>query len=319
MDRLASATSTARTPFRWPAIPMDRMTAAVEWPTLALTVAVYAMWAVATTWAAALWLPLGMALAVLAIAQHSSLTHEVLHGHPTRSQTLNEALVFPCLGLFVPYLRFRDTHLAHHRDTLLTDPYDDPESNYLDPVVWRRLSRPVQALLSFNNTLLGRLIVGPIVGQVSFMRVDWRAIRAGDRAVLRGWLWHVPAVALVIAWLSMAPMPFWAYLVCTYVALSILKIRTFLEHRAHERCSGRTVVIEDRGPLALIFLNNNYHVVHHMHPKVAWYRLPALFRRNRAHYLKRNHAYHYRSYGQIFRNYFWRAKDPVPHPLWPNG
>ena len=288
-----------------------------EWPTMLLVAAVYALWAVATTWAVALSLPLAMVLTTLAIAQHSSLTHEVLHGHPTANQTLNEALVFPCLGLFVPYYRFRDTHLAHHRDSMLTDPYDDPETNYLDPAVWQRLPRWAQGVLNFNNTLLGRLTVGPLVGLIAFCRSDWRAIRAGDRTVARAWLWQVPAVALVLLWVGLGAMPLWAYVIAAYCAMSLLKIRTFLEHRAHERCSGRTVVIEDRGPLALLFLNNNFHVVHHMHPSVAWYRLPALFARNRAHYLKRNHAYHYRSYGQIFRSYFLRAKDPVPHPLWP--
>ena len=289
---------------------------AIEWPTLALLVAVYVLWAVATTWFASLWLPLGMIVATLCIAQHSSLSHEILHGHPFRNQTLNEALVFPCLGLFVPYLRFRETHLAHHQDSKLTDPYDDPESNYLDPEVWNKMARPIRALMMFNNTLLGRLVVGPLIGQIAFMRCDFAAIRTGDRLVLRGWLWHLPAVALVLWWLSVAAMPIWAYLVCAYCALSILKIRTFLEHRAHERCSGRTVVIEDRGPLALMFLNNNYHVVHHMHPKEPWYRLPRLYARNSAHYLNRNDAYHYASYAEIFRRYFLRSKDPVPHPLW---
>ncbi len=297
---------------------MDRARAGyrIEWPTLAMLVGVYALWAIGTTWAAALFLPLGMALSILAIALHSSLTHEVLHGHPFRHRRLNEALVFPCLGLFVPYLRFRDTHLAHHNDAVLTDPYDDPEANYLDPEIWARLPVWYQRVLRFNNTLLGRLVVGPLIGQVAFMRADWRAIRAGDRAVLAGWLWQVPAVAPVLIWVHSAAMPLWAYLISAYAALSILKIRTFLEHRAHERCSGRTVVIEDRGPLALIFLNNNLHAVHHMHPKVAWYDLPRIYAQNREHYILRNDNYLYLSYAQIFRRYFWRAKDPVPHPLW---
>ena len=39
---------------------------------------------------------------------------------------LNEALVFPALSLAIPYQRFRDSHLAHHNDEILTDPYDDP-------------------------------------------------------------------------------------------------------------------------------------------------------------------------------------------------
>jgi fatty acid desaturase len=66
-----------------------------------------------------------------------------------------------------------------------------------------------------------------------------------------------------------------------------------------------------------LFLNNNFHVVHHMHPGVAWYKLPALYFGNRAHYLRRNDGYQYRSYAEIFRQFLFRAKDPVPHPIWP--
>ena len=290
----------------------------IEWPTWGLLVACYGLWALGTTAAAAFWLPLGMVLVMLAAALHSSLCHEALHGHPTRNDRVNSALVFPALSLAVPYLRFRDTHLAHHHDEILTDPYDDPESNYLDPAVWAGLPRWWKAVLRFNNTLLGRLLVGPLVGQIAFVRGDWRAIRAGDRAVLRAWLWHVPAVAIVLLWLGwVASMPVWAFALATYGSLSILKIRTFLEHRAHEKARARTVVIEDRGPLALIFLNNNFHVVHHMHPQVAWYDLPGLYRMRRDHYLGRNGGYVYRSYGQVFRQYLLRTKDPVPHPLWP--
>jgi fatty acid desaturase len=53
-----------------------------------------------------------------------------------------------------------------------------------------------------------------------------------------------------------------------------------------------------------------------MHPRVAWYRLPALYRANREKYLSRNDGYVYRSYGEVFRRYFLRVKDPVAHPLW---
>lgn len=301
---------------------MDRAARRVhtpEWPTLALLLACYVIWAIGTTWLSALWLPLGVVTTTLMIALHSSLTHEALHGHPFRNEGVNEALVFPCLGLLVPYRRFRDLHLAHHVDSILTDPYDDPETNYLDPAVWHRLPRGMQWLLMANNTLAGRLLIGPTVSMVAMIRGDWKAVRQGDRAVVQAWLLHVPAVVLVLVWVFWAQMPVWAYLLSAYAGFSILKIRTFLEHRAHERASGRTVVIEDRGPLALLFLNNNLHVVHHMHPKVAWYDLPALFRANREKYLTRNDGYYYRSYGEIFARHFLRAKDPVPHPLWSDG
>ncbi len=288
-----------------------------EWPTLALLACCYALFALGTTAVAALFLPLGIVLTALAIGLYSSLQHEIIHGHPFRDPRLNAALVFPALTLVIPYLRFRDTHLDHHLNAQLTDPYDDPESNYLDPAVWRRLPRPVRALLIFNNTLLGRLTVGVLVSQVAFMVSDWRAARAGDFRVRRGWLWHLPALVPVALWLGWAAtMPVWAYCVAAYAGLSLIKIRTFLEHQAHERAAGRTVVIEDRGPLALLFLNNNLHVVHHMHPRVPWYRLPELYAANRARYLARNGGYAYRSYGEIFRRHLLRTKDPVPHPFW---
>ncbi|MFV2052082.1 fatty acid desaturase [Aliiroseovarius sp. YM-037] len=277
----------------------------------------YALWMLGTTWLAAVFLPLGWVATCVAIALHSSLQHEVLHGHPFRSRRLSEAMVFPAIGLAIPYMRFRDTHLAHHRDSILTDPYDDPESNYLDPVVWQTLPGWKRFALSFNNTLMGRMLIGPIVSQWVFVKSDLRKIKGGDRAALAGWLWHVPGIALVLTWLiTVGAMPFWAYLLAAYGGLSLLKIRTFLEHQAHEKARGRTVVIEDRGPLAALFLNNNYHVVHHMHPAVPWYRLPALYQANRDRYLNRNDGYRYRSYGEVFRRYLFRAKDGVAHPLW---
>ena len=89
------------------------------------------------------------------------------------------------------------------------------------------------------------------------------------------------------------------------------------EGRSRQKARGRTVVIEDRGLLAFLFLNNNFHAVHHMHPRTAWYRLPALYRERTAHYLARNDGYRFRSYAGVFRQFFWKVKDPVDHPLWP--
>ncbi len=88
----------------------------VEWPTLGLLVAAYGCIALGTTWLATLSLPLAIVLTGIAISLHSSLCHEIIHNHPFRSRRLNEALFFPAVGLIVPYLRFRDPHLAHHRD-----------------------------------------------------------------------------------------------------------------------------------------------------------------------------------------------------------
>lgn len=280
--------------------------------------ATYVVWGVGT---AVLWdFSAGLAVVVtaIAIAQFSSLQHEVLHGHPFASTTLNEALVFPGLTLFVPYGRFRDLHLAHHHDPSLTDPYEDPESNFLDPAVWARTSRLMRIIHNANNVLVGRVTIGPALGLYLFLTEEVARLRKGDRAVARAWIAQGFGVALVFGWLlTVGSMPVWAYLIAAYAGFSLLKIRTFLEHRAHEAARARTVIIEDRGPLSLLFLNNNLHVVHHMHPDVPWYDLPAKYAANREHYQRRNDGYVFRSYAEVFRLYFLRAKDPVPHPIWP--
>lgn len=289
----------------------------VEWPTLLVMIATYLMLGLATTWLADISLPLSIFVTGIAIAQYSSLQHEVLHGHPFASKFLSEAAVFLGVTVYIPYIRFKDTHLAHHHDPILTDPYDDPESNFLDPKIWVLLPKFSQALLSANNTLLGRILLGPAVSVWSFVRTDVRAILNGNKHILNAWLLHAVGVAMVFGWLlGMDGMPIWAYLIAAYFGFGLLKIRTFLEHRAHDLARARSVVIADRGFFALLFLNNNFHSVHHSQPGLAWYRLPDLFARNSDHYLARNDGYFYASYAQVFRKYLLRAKDTVSHPLW---
>ncbi len=172
-------------------------------------------------------------------------------------------------------------------------------------------------VLAANNTLLGRMAIGPLLGTWRLWRDDLAALAAGDRRVAGAWLLHLAGVAPVVLWLALVgTMPWWAYAAGCYLALSILRVRTFLEHQAHERSGARSVIIEDRGPLSILFLNNNLHAVHHADPRLAWYRLPREYARRRDEWLRRNGGYSYRSYGEVFGRYLFSRKDPVAHPIW---
>jgi fatty acid desaturase len=257
-------------------------------------------------------------LLALSLTLFSSFTHEVLHGHPFRNSTLNAALVFPALGLLVPYERFRDTHLAHHNDPILTDPYDDPESNFVDPKTWIQWSVMRRVIYTVNNTLLGRMMIGPLIGLATFYTLDIQRLMAGNRPVIRAYILHGLGIIPVLIWfVTFADMPIWLYFVAVYTSNSILRIRTFLEHRAHERARCRSVIIEDRGVLSFLFLNNNLHAVHHACPNMPWYHLRAYYAGRRSAFLERNGGYAYRSYLEIMRLFLVRTKDPVPHNLWP--
>ena len=291
---------------------------AIEWPTVFLWLACWGLWLIGVFVLPMVSMLLAGVVLTLVLVLQSSLSHEALHGHPFASRRVNDGLAMVSLGLLVPYIRFRDTHLAHHIDERLTDPYDDPETNFYDPAVWARMAPWQQRIMQLNNTLLGRMLIGPLMSQVMFMRGDWREMRQGNRAIIGAWGIHLLSSALVITVVVTSPMPIWIYLMCCYFAMSVLKIRTFLEHRAHQYSTARTVIIDDKGPLAFLFLNNNLHAVHHLHPQVAWYNLPRLYRDNTDSYDRFNEDYNYRSYAQVIARYFVKAKDPVPHPLWPS-
>ncbi len=90
-------------------------------------------------------------------------------------------------------------------------------------------------------------------------------------------------------------IPLWAYILgAVWLGQSLISVRTFAEHQWSERPDGRTIIIE-RSPLALLFLNNNLHLVHHKSPNVAWYRLPTLFRERREQWISMNNGYVFRA------------------------
>ena len=293
-----------------------RFSPQIEWPTIAVLLGCYAAWGLVTCFHTALGPLLLVILAAPLVTLHSSLQHEALHGHPTRYPALNEALVYPPLGLLFPYRRFKSVHLKHHNNAALTDPYDDPESFYYALGDWQQLPAWLQKLLDFNNTFFGRFTIGPAVMFVGFVGADLRMIHSGDRKILLAWLHHAVGLAVVFAWtVGVCGIPAWLYVLIGYLGLSILNIRTFAEHQANETLGGRTVIVEASPFFRLLFLNNNLHYVHHENPRVAWYDLPALYRAHRDEFRAANESYSFSGYGEMFRRYLFHRKTPVPHPF----
>lgn len=288
-----------------------------EWPTLALIALAYGGWVAAGLWLYPLAPAIACAVMAVLVALHSSLVHEACHGHPTRSAALNEALMTPNPGLLWPYRRFRKLHLQHHADARLTDPYDDPESWYRAAWWFERRPAALRALLTAANTFAGRVILGPWIGAVGFVLAELRLLGRGDREVARAWALHALGLVPVLAIVEFGfGMPLWLYvLAVVWPAMGLISVRTFAEHRWHEAEDGRTIIVE-RSPLALLFLNNNLHLVHHRMPRVAWYRLPALYRARADRWREENHGYVYRGYWQLARDWLLRPKEPVPHPVW---
>jgi hypothetical protein len=157
----------------------------VEWLTLGLILGCYGLWFIAGFSYGSMPI-LTFLLLPLMNTFHSSLQHEALHGHPTRNAKINEALVFFPIALFYPFRRYKNLHLRHHADERLTDPYDDPESYYRALVDWQRLPDWFKSILRLNNTLIGRVLIGPAIAILSCPMPVCLFWRSGPSASISG-------------------------------------------------------------------------------------------------------------------------------------
>lgn len=257
-------------------------------------------------------LPAGAVL----VAWHSSLQHEAVHEQLAPWRWLNDLVAVPPLSLWVPFHVYRATHRAHHRFEILTEPWRDPESFYVDRATWQRLSRTTRALLRVHNTLLGRLVLGPFLVIGQFLWAEAGALARGDRANLFAWLWHVPACALVLYWvIGVCGIPLWAYLgLFALPGAGLTLVRSFAEHKAADTPLERTALIEAGRFFSLLFFNNNLHYAHHRRPDLPWHALPAYYWENRDELLRENGGLLYRGYREIARRFLLRPVDTPDHP-----
>jgi fatty acid desaturase len=288
----------------------------IDWPTLLLAIGVYAGFALLTWFAYALpwWaiLPLGAILVCL----QSSLQHEAIHGYPTPWRWVNYALAAPALWLWLPYGINRAGHLRHHSDENLTDPARDPESNYLTPEQWARLSAPHRAIRQLMSTLLGRIVVGPLYYAALAFRDLGVAILRRDRAALGHWALHGLVVAALLGWvIGVCRLSLAEYLLLfVWPGTGLALIRSFAEHRAAPDVAARTATIEAGPLMSFLFLNNNLHALHHADPTAPWHARPARYRQERAAVLARSRYHLLPGYAHLFRNFLLDAKEPLLHP-----
>lgn len=287
-----------------------------ECPTWCVVLAIYGGWFVLMRYHAELpwWviLPLGTWL----VAWHGSLQHETIHAFASVPRPLRIAIASLPLGVFFPYGSYVREHRQHHRASRLTNPRLDPESFYHDPQQWRRYAPILRAIFRCNQTLLGRLVFGAVIQAVRSVRADARHIIGGDRRVRRDWTIHWTLVAVLFTCIvNVFGMPWWQYVVLiAYPGVSLAMLRSFYEHSWNPNVGQRTAVVENRFPFGLLFLNNNYHVVHHAAPSLPWYRIPAVWNEHRGAFLAENAGRYFAGYGVLVQRWFLR---PVFDPISP--
>lgn len=297
-------------------VPTDTVRPAAASLDLSIAVATYGVWFVLVWYGQALPVWLLFLLGGYCTCLHGSLQHSAVHGFPFRSNTLNKALVYPPLAFYFPYSIYREDHLTHHRCDTLTDAETDPESLYLSAKRWNRMNRAQKMFFRFHFTLAGRLLAGPLVSLYYLYKREVVRMRCGDRSRLGIYIVHVAWIAAISMFVTLAAgLPLWKYLLCfAYSGISFTLLRSYTEHRWSLSESERSLIIEGSWLTRLLYLNNNYHWLHHEQPHVHWSKLAGMFRKRRQEILQINGGFYLNGYHNVLSR-LWKDKliDPV-HP-----
>lgn len=248
----------------------------VAWPTIILGLVVGASYLVVVTLAVAGVLSLWLATPLVAVLTYVSYTvaHESVHGSITGNHRslrwVNKALGYMAAWiLMIPLTAHRYEHMAHHRNA--NDPDGDPDF----------------AVANMQNSVAGaaRAALEITVGQFSYyFRHRWRKAPMKEKWVLGA---EVAAALIPRVWVVAAG--FWieglllfglAWLAGVVVLLYLF---AYIVHRPHDQM-GRyldTSTILVSGPLGTLvtwcWLFQNYHSMHHLFPRLPFYRYERLY------------------------------------------
>ncbi len=246
------------------------------WPTVIFAGAVCGGYLVTVLLAIAGLLPLWLASPLAAILTYLAYTvlHESVHGTISGSnpslRRVNDALGYMAAWiLMIPLTAHRHEHLAHHRNT--NQPEGDPDfvmSKFLDSPLHLIRTAPRVFWGQYQYYLGNRWGRGPrsqdiaLCLEIVAMLVPRAAVFAAGFAV--------EGVSLfLLAWLIGVSM--------------VIYLFAYIVHRPHDAI-GRyvdtsTILVE--GPLEKVvtwlWVYQNYHSIHHLFPRVPFYRYPALF------------------------------------------
>lgn len=288
----------------------------IDGPTWLVALVLYGTWILLVWFNARLPWWVIMPVGAYLIAWHFSLQHEAIHSFRGVPAWLRFAVVFAPLGLWFPYPLYRKSHTTHHRDVNLTVPGVDTESYYVLQADWNRMGGFKRRVLMFNQTMAGRLAVGPLLRLWSLLVKESSRVRRGDYSHLPHWGVHVVAVAILFWFISgVCGFPWWQYcLLVAYPGLSLGLLRAFTEHRAAPDSQERTASVESNALFGLMYLHNNLHVAHHLKPAMPWYEIPRFYRENRGTLLAANGNFVYSGYTVLARRYFLTPVFSPVHP-----
>lgn len=253
-------------------------------PTIGVYLTALTVFVLSTTAGIAGWVWIGVTIAVNAAVIFAMFTvvHEAVHCLISSERWVN-SLVGRLAWVFVTpmfsFPAFRFIHMAHHK--YVNDDENDPDAFASRASTWQLPFHWPSAELFYATYYIRRLRSRPMSEYAETAVLFTLSMAGLTVAAVTGKLWMLAAVFLIPQRIAIALLGWWF---------------DWLPHHALEvmKCSNRYRVTRVRVGmewlLTPLMLSQNYHLVHHLHPSVQFYRCGRLWRRNEEAYLQRNVA-----------------------------
>jgi ring-1,2-phenylacetyl-CoA epoxidase subunit PaaE len=253
---------------------------AVAWPTLGLLVVGLAMWGGSTALALADVWPLWVSTPINAVASYLLFTvaHDAGHNAASSNRMLNDLMGRLAVPFFAPhagFLTWRFIHMQHHRFTNHADGRD-PDHYTMRGPKWQMPLRWITIDLWYMVFYLPKLRDRPRREQVEEVVSISAFIALVVAAIVTG---YVPELLLLLVVPCRLAVLFlgWAF---DYLP------HNGLHHKPEEdKLKTTRVRVGAERLLSPTLLYQNYHLVHHLHPVVPFYRYLRVWRRNEGSYL----------------------------------
>jgi beta-carotene hydroxylase len=249
----------------------------VAWPTvvlgLVLGVSYAAVVAMAVTGDLALWLAVPLAAMITYLSY--TILHESVHGSITGNREslrwLNRSLGYMAAWItMIPLTAHKYEHIAHHR--FANDEVRDPDfhvGRMRDSLV-APLRAALQAWVSqFSYYAEHRWRKAPASEKIQ-LGLEVTFALAPRLGVFAAGYWTTGLALFVVAWLIGAMVLLYGF--------------AYIVHRPHEqvgRYTDTSTILLPRAlhrPLTWLWMYQNYHAIHHLFPRVPFYKYPDVYR-----------------------------------------
>lgn len=273
----------------------------LSWPIVGIGSFALALFGV-STWAALTdTLPAIATIAASSVAIFVLFTvlHDAAHYSISSHRWVNVAFGRVAMFFVSPLISFKSfafIHIEHHRNT--NDGASDPD-HFVSASPWWQLPLRFPAMdlpyLSFLMRNIRRRPRAEIAETAALMTFSLSAIVL---SAFTGHLWTLALVFLIPGRVAMFVLAWW---------FDWLPHHDLEDTQRENRYRATRNRVGSEWILTPLLLSQNYHLVHHLHPSIPFYRYVAAWKRNEAAYLERDAA---------LNTVFGQQLDPVQYREW---